>query len=283
MKLSQADENVLTTLFGKEVVEKLSGALKSEDGELSLGVRLNGRVITQDDEKLLKENAVQQGKEIGSKELARELKINLDSGEKDPKIIAEKLKSSIITTLEDKYKNPQPGEREKELEEKLKAEGAKYDKLFGTHSETLTLIEEKDKAFTGLQSEIKTKERNNNILKSFPEKMKMDRNDALLITTNSFDFEDVDGKTVARSKADGQIVTTGTGQPETIDNVVKSFVEKKQWVKGTGMGGGDRSTSGKKGGKTPEEAHKFLTEKGVNPSSPEGIKEFRELTSKVEE
>lgn len=282
MKFSQADENVLTTLFGKEVVEKLSGALKSEDGELSLGARLNGRVITQDDERLLKESAVQQGKEIGSKELAKELKIDLGSGEKDPKIIAEKLRSSVITTLEDKYKNPQPGEKEKELEGRLQTETAKYDKLFGTHTETLKLIEEKEKEYTGLQSQIKTKERNNTILKSFPEKMKMDRNDALTITISSFDFEESDGKTVARSKKDGQIVTNGTGQPETIDNVVKSFVEQKQWVKGSGMGGSDRGEGTKKGGKTPEEAHKFLTEKGVNPSSPEGIKEFRELTSKTE-
>jgi hypothetical protein len=280
MKLSQVDENVLTTLFGKEVVDKLSGALKSDDGELSLGAKLKGRVITDEDERTLKENSVQQGKEIGSKELAKELGLTLDAGEKDPVKIAEKLKNSITTTLEEKYKNQQPGEREKELETKLKESTNKYDALFETHGNTLKTVTEKDELYRGLETKIKVKERNNTILKSFPEKMSQDKNDALIIINSTFVFDELDGKSVI--KRDGEIIRNGAGVPEVYDNIIKSFVEEKKWVKASGMGGGDRTQSGLKKGLTPEQAEKAIIESGKDAGSPEGIKMFNEMIQKVE-
>lgn len=279
MKLSQVDENVLTTLFGKEMVEKLSGALKSDDGELSLGAKINGRVITEAEESTLKENSVQQGKELGLKEVAKEMKLDLANGEKDAKIIAEKAINAITTRLEEKHKNQKPGEVEIELQGKLKDANEKYDTLFETHNKTLITVKEKNEAFTGLQNEIKVKERNNTVLKLFPEKMGMDRNDALLITTNTFEFEELDGKKVI--KRSGEVIRNGAGEPETYENVIKSFVEEKKWIKSNGMGGGDRGGSGGKTGLTAEQAEKTILESGIDPGSTEGLKKFNEMTKQT--
>jgi hypothetical protein len=278
MKFSQADESVLVKLFGKEKADKLSGALKSDDGELSLDLRITGRVITDEEERTLKESAENQGKELRSKELAKELGLTLDAGEKDPVKIAEKLKTSIETTLEEKYKNPQPGEREKELETKLADATSKYDTLFETHGKTLKTIEEKDELYKGLETKIKVKERNNTILKTFPEKMKMDRNDALLITVNTFEFDEQDGKSII--KRDGEVVRNGAGEPETYENVIKSFVEEKEWVKGKGMNGSDRGGLAGQKGLTAEQAEQAIIKAGKDPGSSEGLKMFSEMTSK---
>jgi len=276
MKLSQVDTEVLTKLFGKEMVEKLSGALKSDDGELSLGARITGRVITHDEEKDLKENAIQQGKELRSKELAKSLKVELNAGEKDPDKIAEKLINSITDSLEEKYKNPKPGEREKELEVKLTDATSKYDALFKTHGDILEVVEAKETEYKELENKIKVKDRNNNILKSFPEKMSMDRGDALLIMVNTFEFDEQDGNQVI--KRSGDIVRNGAGEPETYENVIKSFVEEKNWVKGSGMNGDDRDDKHKKTGLTAEEAEKVITDSGKDPGSQEGLKLFNEMT-----
>ena len=131
MALSQADLQVIQTVFGK-TAEELSGALSS-DQEVSLGLRLNGRVISQEEEQKLKTNLTDAGIEIGYKKLAKAAEIDLAEGEKDAAIIAEKIKTNITTSLEEKYKNPKPGEREKELEGKLEAEQLKYNKLLETH------------------------------------------------------------------------------------------------------------------------------------------------------
>jgi len=277
--ISQADLKVIQTVFGK-TAEELSGAISSEQ-EVSLGLRLNGRVISQEVESALKTTLTDAGVEIGLKKIAKEIGLTLEAGEKDAKIIAEKLKASISTELEEKYKNPAPGEKERELEEKLIAERLKYDKLFGTHDLTLKQIEEKEKAFNGLQKEIKTKERNNSILKTFPEKMKMNRDHALLIITNTFEFDEVDGQQVI--KKGGQVVTDAVGKPEKLENIIPSFVEENGWVKGSGMGGDDRPPTGSnKGGKTPDEAAKIVKEKyGDNAASTEGIKLYSELTAKI--
>ena len=281
MKFTQADKETFIHLFGEEKYNILSGALNSEEGELPLGLRIEGRVISQKEESDLKTTLTDAGVEIGYKKVAKEAGLSLSDGEKDAKIIADKLKSTITASLEEKYKNPQPGERETELEAKLQAELLKYDKLKETYDNVLTQIEEKDKAFTGLQKDIKTKERNNSVLKSFPEKMKMDRNDALLIFTNTFEFDEVDGQQVI--KRGGEIVTDAIGKPEKLENIVPSFVEEKNWIKGAGMNGGDRNGSGKKSGLTPDQATKLVKEKyGDNATSPEGIKLFRELTAKAE-
>jgi len=255
--ISQADLKVIQTVFGK-TAEEISGAISSEQ-EVSLGLRLNGRVISQEDESALKTTLTDAGVEIGLKKIAKEIGLTLEAGEKDAKIIAEKLKASITTDLEDKYKNPQPGEKEKELEEKLIAERLKYDKLFSTHDLTLKQIEEKEQAFNGLQKEIKTKERNNSILKTFPEKMNMNRDHALLIITNTFEFDEVDGQQLI--KKGGQIVTDAVGRPEKLENIIPSFVEENGWVKGYGMGGANRPPLvSNKGGKTPDEAAKIVKE-----------------------
>jgi hypothetical protein len=271
--LSQANIKWISELSGVSV-EEISGALSKEE-EVTLGL-----VVTQEEEQRLKDDSFKRGAEIRTKDLAKELSLDLDDGEhKDIKKVAEKLKITVSASLEDKYKNPQPGEKEKELEGKLQAANLKYDKLFETHENVLGQVQEKEKAYSGLQKEIKTKERNNAILKTFPEKMKMDRNDALLIFTNTFEFDEVDGNQVI--KKDGQIVTDAVGKPEKLENIVPSFVEEKNWLKGAGMGGGDRNQGGnKKGGKTPDEAAKIVREKfGDNTTSPEGVKFFKELIS----
>lgn len=278
MKLSQVDSDVLTKLFGKDLVDTLSGALKPEEGELSLGARINGRVITVEDEKNIRQNAEQQGKELRSKELAKALNIELSSGEKDPVKIAEKLTDTITESLEEKYKNPKPGEREIELEGKLKDSTSKYEALFKTHGDTLKDVTEKEEAYKGLEKKIQVKERNNTILKSFPEKMNMDRNDALLITVNAFEFDEQDNKSVI--KRNGEIVRNGAGEPETYENVIKSYVEEKKWVKGNGMNGKDRDGNHTKKGLTSEQAEKAIIDSGKDPGSPEGLKAFLELTEK---
>jgi hypothetical protein len=282
MKFAQADKETFIHLFGEEKYNILSGALNSEEGELPLGLRIEGSVKTQEEIQKIKTDSELQGKELRSKELAKALGLTLDAGEKDPVKIAEKLKTSITTSLEEKYKNPKPGEREKELEENLKAEQLKYNKLLETHESTKGEIEDWQTKYEKKEKEIKTKERNNSILKSFPEKMKMDRNDALLIFANTFEFDESEGQQVI--KRNGEIVTDSIGKPEKLENIVSSFAEEKQWLKGAGMNGGDRGGSGgKKGGRTPDEATKIVKEKyGDNATSPEGIKLYNELTATAE-
>lgn len=280
--ISQANIKWISQLSGVSV-EEISGALSSEE-EVTLGLRLNGVVKTQDEIKEIKEDSFKRGAEIRTKDLAKELSLSLDDGEhKDIKKVAEKLKETIETSLEDKYKNPQPGEKEKELEDKLLAANMKYDKLFETHGSILKTVKEKEKAFTELKMDIKSKERNNSVLKHLPEKLKQDRNDALIIINSTFEFDEVDGNQVI--KRNGQIVTNDVGKPETLENIVPAFAEEKNWLKGSGMGGGDRNHSGNnsKGGKTPDEATKIVKEKfGENYTSSEGIKLFRELTAVAE-
>lgn len=275
--ISQADLQTIATVFGKKT-DEISSAI-SQDGEVSLDLRLNGRVITQEDEKKLKDTVRSAGVEIGYKQLAKELDLDLGADEKEAKIIAEKLKSAVIGSLEEKYKNPQPGEREKELEEKLSAEQLKYNKLLETHENTSIQIDEWQKKYSGLEQEVKTKERNNSVLKSFPEKMKMDRNDALLIFTNTFEFDEVEGHQVI--KRGGQIVTDAIGKPEKLENIVLSFAEEKKWTKGEGIHF-DEKKKNTKGGYTPEEAYKIVREKyGDDAAGSEGTKLFAELTAKA--
>ena len=277
MSISQADLQTIATVFDKKT-DEISSAI-SQEGEVSLGLKLNGRVISQEDEKTLKDTIRAAGVEIGFKQIAKEAGFDLSPEDKDAKVIADKLKVNITTALEDKYRNPQPGEKEKELTEKLESEQLKYNKLLKTHETTSKEIEEWQTKYQTKEKEIKTKERNNSILKHFPDKMKQDRSDALLIFVNTFEFDESDGKQVV--KRNGEIVTDSVGKPEVLENIVSSFVEEKNWIKGSGMNGNDRNSGSKKGGRTPEEAQKVITEKlGVgNEATPEGIKMFRELTA----
>ena len=273
--ISQANIKWISTLSGVSE-EEISGAL-SKTEEVTLDLKLGGRVITQDEESTLKTTLTDAGVEIGYKKLAKEAGITLSSGEKDAKVIADKLRAGITTALEEKYKGQTPSDELTAAQQKIKDTEKAYETLLTTHQNTLGLVEEKEKLYTGLQTEIKTKDRNNTILKAFPEKMTMDKGDALLIATNTFQFEDVDGVMVA--KRDGQVVTDGLGKPEKIDNIIKSFTEEKKWIKGAGMGGSDRVPGSVRKGLTPEAAEKAIAESGKDPGSPEGLKMFNEMIS----
>lgn len=276
--ISQENIKWISTLSGVSE-EDISGALTKEE-EVKLPFKLDGRVITQAEEATLKTTLTDAGIEIGYKKISKAAGIELGNGEKDPVIIAEKLKAGITQTLEEKYKGQTPSDELKAAQEKTEAAEKAYNKLLETHESTLAIVEEKEKSYTNLQKEIQKKERNNTILKSFPDKMKMDRNDALLITTSAFEFEEIEGVMVA--KRDGQVVTDGLGKPEKIDNVVKSFVEEKSWVKGSGMNGGDRAGggSGLPKGMTDDAALAYMTEKGVDSMTEKGTEMFTQLTSK---
>lgn len=277
MSFSQADIQVIQTVFGK-TFEEISGALSSEQ-EVSLGLRLNGRVITQEEEGELKEKGIQQGKQIGYKEIAKGLDLSLDSGEKDPLIIAEKLKTTLSSTLEEKYKGQTPSDELTAALEKNKDWENKYNKLNGTYEETVSKVGELEHKYTGLQEENKNKELNNTILKSFPDKMKMDKDDALLIARNSFNFEHTDNGLVV--KKDGQIVTDPVGNPATVDTIIKSFVEEKKWIKGSGMNGSDRGGSGSRfpKGLDHDAAVKYIKEAGHDPMDPKGSEMYIEVTA----
>lgn len=275
--ISSEDLKVISTVFGK-TSDEISSAISKEE-EVSLGLRLNGRVISQEEEKTLKDTIRNAGVEIGFKQLAKELDINLTSEDKEAKIIAEKLKAKTIETLEEKYKNPQPGERETELEQKLASEQAKYEKLFSTHESKLKEIDEWQTKYQTKETEIKTKERNNSILKSLPDKVKYNRDHALIVINNILEAEESDGEVIY--KRDGKAITDAVGKPEKLEVIVPSLAEEFGWLKGSGMGGSDRSGQGSaKGGKSPDEAAKIVREKyGDNAASPEGIKLFKELTT----
>lgn len=278
MSLSQADLQVIQTVFGK-TAEELSGAISS-DSEVSLDLRLNGRVLSQEAEQELRATATDAGVEIGFKKLAKAAGIELGAGEKDADIIAGKLKTGITTALEDKYKNMTPTEELVAAQSKAAEWEQKYGKLNETYEGSSAKVVEWEQKYSGLENEIKQNDINSTLTKAFPDKMKMDRDDALLIARNAFDFERTDNGIVA--KRNGQIVTNPVGDPEKIDNVIKSFVEEKQWIKSAGMGGGDRGAGGSTlpGGMTDDAALSYLTEKGIDPMSREGSEAFSQLTSK---
>ena len=283
MKLSQADENVFTTLFGKEVLDKLSGALKSDDGELSLGAKINGRVISQEDETKLKTTLTDAGIEIGYKKLSKAAGVELSSGEKDADIIAGKIKTGITATMEEKYKGQTPDDELKASQKKVTDLEAAQTKLLGTYEQSKFDLEESNKKYSGLETEMKTTSIHNAILAAFPEKMKQDKKDALLITTNAFDFEEreIDGKMIGVTidKLTKAIVTDPVGKPEKRENVIKAFVETKGWVKGSGMNGKDRGgESGLPKGMSDDAAMKYIEEAGKDPMSSEGSEMFTELT-----
>lgn len=277
--ISQADLQTIATVFGK-TSEELSGALTSET-EVSLGLRLNGRVISQEEETSLKENSVKQGKEIGYKEVAKNLELSLEPGEKDPAVIAEKLKTTLSTKLEEKYKNQTPSDELKELQRKLEEQESSYNKLKGTYEETTTKVDEWKNKYSELQNNFESKEFNNQILSHLPEKMKIDREDALNLIRLGIEVEKTDAGTIY--KRNGQIITDAVGKPEKLENVVKSYVEEKKWIRGAGMGGDDDKTGGSRGipkGLSEQDAYKWLEDRNIEPMSDEGTTKFLELTSK---
>ena len=275
--LNQADLQTISTVFGK-TVEEISGAISSEE-EVSLDFRLNGKVYTTEEieakTKVNKEAYI----EIGLKNVAKEAGIELSPGEKDPKIIATKLKENIVAGMEEKYKNMTPPEELKNALEKTVEWENKYNQLNSTYEEATKTLEESNKKYSDLQSQIKIKERNNKILSAFPEKMKMDKSDALLIVTNTLAFEN-DEIGNLQIKKDGKTILDAVGENETLDNVIKSFAEEKGWMGKKGVKGNDRNPDGDPRGMTDEKAIAYMEEKGIDPMSNKGSKIFLELTSK---
>jgi hypothetical protein len=272
--ISQADLKVISTVFGKNI-DELSGALSSEE-EVSLDLRLNGKVLTEEEQKGIKESAVKQGKEIGYKEIAKNLELELEPGEKDPTTIAEKFKSSLSSVFEEKYKNQTPTEEVLAAAKKATEYEEKYKKLFQTHQEKEKEVEEWKTKYTEKERAIKEKDLNNKILSVLPTDISMDKSDALLIIRNTLSFDEEEGRMKIRQG--DKLFNDPVGEPETLDNVIKSFVETKGWIKKEGgMGGGDRGgAGGQVKNMTPEQAYKYLKEKGIAPTSPEGIKFFNE-------
>jgi hypothetical protein len=275
--ISQADQEIIATVFSK-TPEELSGALTAEN-EVSLGLRLNGKVFTQEEIDQLKKTHTDAGVEIGTKKMASALKIDLDAGEKDPVKLAEKLRSSVISQLEEKYKNPEPGEQLAKSIEKQKEWETKYNTLLQTHEKETEKIQEWEKKYNSVIVENKNKTLNEKIISSFPEKMRMDRSDALLIFRNNFEHdEDDEGNIIF--KRGGKIVQDPVGNPEKLENIVKGFVEEKKWIKTGGMGGGDDPQPGLPKGMSADQAVAYLQEKGIEPMSQKGSEMFTKLVSK---
>lgn len=275
---SQADIKVISTVFGK-TPDEISGALSSTE-EVSLDLRLNGKVLTDEQQKELRESAVKQGKEIGYKEIAKGLELELESGEKDPVKIAEKFKTTISSVLEEKYKNPNPTDEQIALAKKAAEWEGKYKTLFDTFKSKETEVNEWKSKYDQKEQAIKNEALNNKILSSLPKDIAMDKGDALLIIRNSLAFEESDGKLIVK-KGD-KVYNDPVGEPEPLENVVKLFTEEKGWIKRDGgMGGKDRNgLPPTKKGLTPDQAYKYLQEKGIAPASQEGLNLFNELTSK---
>lgn len=277
MPVNQDDSKVLTAIFGEEVANKISGAISEE---LSLGLRLNGKILTADEQKNLKDEAITQGKELRSKELAKALGLDLEPGEKDPAIIAEKLKVSISTVLEEKYKSQTPTDEIIGLAKKASEFEDKNKKLLETLGvKEKEVVEWQDK-YTKKELAEKETKFNNEILSVIPDKIPLSKGDALVVIKNCLK-EEVDEKGVITYLVDGERQLDSLGNPEVLANVIPFIVEKKGWIKSNGMGGGDRKPNGiTTKGLTPDAAMKKIADAGINPTSAEGLKLFKEYTSK---
>lgn len=275
--ISQADLQTIATVFDK-TPDEISGAF-SQEGEVSLGLRLNGRVISQDDEAAFKEKHVKQGKEIGYKEIARGLGIDLASGEKDANLIAEKFKTTLTAQLSEKFKNMTPTEEMEEIKKRADEWEQKYGKLSSTYEEIQTKNKEWEEKYGTLQKDIADKELNNMILSSLPEKMKISREDALVIIKNSLEFERTDSGLII--KQNGKMFTDAIGNPEKIENALKLFVEDRKWVGNTGgMGEGGNHGDGLPKGLSYDDAIKYIQSKNIDPMSPKGSEMFTSITKK---
>jgi molecular chaperone GrpE (heat shock protein) len=271
MAISQEDSKVLAAVFGEEVAEKISGAV-TED--LTLGLRLNGKILSPEQIRAERESGIIQGKELGYKDIAKESGITLDAGEKDPKIIAEKLKNGLSAFFEEKYKNQTPTEETIALAKKASEYEEKNKKLLETVQTKEREAGEWQEKYTRKERETFEEKLNNRVIAAFGKDMKFDRGDALLITRSKIEFSpDESGNIIC--KREGKIITNAMGDPETPENVVLSFSEEKGWYKQGGMGGSDRKNEA--GSKYPsglddEGKRQWLKGKGIAPLSPEGLK-----------
>jgi hypothetical protein len=278
--LSQADLQTIATVFNMNV-EDVSGAISSQE-ESPLNLRLNGTVRTQQDWDSHRESGIQQGKEIGSKELARALEITIDTGEKDPAIIAEKLKTTLSSQFEEKYKNMTPTEEMEELRTKLLNSENSNTKLNETLQAKLLEIEESNAKYSGLQNDIIERDKNSEIRKFLkdPEKSGLSYDQQLALFKMEYNIDKGDNGFIPMQGEN--IVMNPTGQPETVENVVKLWLDNQSFTKSrSGMGGGDRGGAGyTPKGLNDDEAYKYMEEKGIDPMSQEGSKTFMEITSK---
>jgi myosin heavy subunit len=279
--LSQANKEWISKLGGVSV-EDVSRA-ESDEKEVQLDLKLSGRVITQEDEKLLKEISKNQGIEIGCKEIAQNLEINLEPGEKKTDIIAKKIKDNLSNVFEEKYKNQTPDESFKEMEAQLKESKDKYNKLFETHKAKQDEVKQLEEKFNGLQNNIKQKEINNHILQKLPKGLKFEPEEGLYLSQRYLEIKENEKGYIPIDKETGNIITNGIGEPETVENALKLIAEKRNWyTRKPGMGGENRN--GKTtiaGGKTRDEAYKMIKDKGIPVASDEGLKMFKELTTPV--
>lgn len=279
MLLNQADSQVFEAVFGKDALDKVSGALTSLE-EMPLGLRITGKILTPEQITENKETAINQGKELRSKELAKALGLTLDAGEKEPEIIAEKLKSVLSATYEEKYKNQTPAEETIALAKKASQFEDSNKKLLETLGLAQKEVVEWQDKYTKKEQSEKEEKLNTEILSCFPDKMAYERADALLVTKHILK-EEKDDNGVITYLVNGARQLDSLGNPESLKNVISFIVDMKKWNKAPGMGGGDRKPEGSGiKGLTPDAAKVMIQSKGINPTSQEGLKLFKEYTSK---
>jgi len=276
MALSQADLQVIQTVFGK-TAEELSGALSSED-EVTLGLKLDGTVYTPEQIKDIGTKNQDAWIEVGYKKIAKELELELKEGDKDVKIIAGKLRGAVEAEMEEKYKDRTPSEELKAAQKARDTEIDKYNILYKTYEEKLTELELEKENSNKFKNETKEKERDNNILSYFPDKMLQDKNDALLIAKNSITSEEIEG--VTYHKINGKNVLDATGKPAEFQDVILQLVEDKGWVKGNGKEGKDQNPDRKTvpNNLSYSDAEAYLAKKGIPAMSQEGSELFAQLT-----
>jgi len=278
--LSQADLQVIQTVFGK-TTEELSGAISSTE-EVTLGLALKGKVYTPEEAKALEVKSQDAWIQIGVKKMAHELEVELGEGEKDVTIIASKLRAKVDEEFEEKYKDQTPDEK---LAQSIKAKEAieeQYKALHRTFREKEVELKKEQESSAEYKKTVAQKEFDNNMLSYFPEKLLTDRGDALLISKNAISSEEIDGTTYY--SINGERVLAADGIPADLKTTVQKLSENKGWVKGVGKKGEDD----KKGyhaitNMSDNDAMAALEKRGVNPMSPEGSKQFSEMTRDYEE
>lgn len=281
MTIVKADQEIIQTVFGK-TAEELSGALSS-DKEVPLGLKLPGKIYKPDEIEKLKTANKDIGIEIGYKKVAKASGVKLEAGEKDPEIIAGKLKTGMEKKLEKKYKNPSPSDELKIALEGKKAAENKYDVLLKTHNKTKEDLNEAKEDYKGLEIETASKKRETAILSYFPEKMKQDRADGLLIIKNVLETKIVDD--VEHHTYKGELITDNLGNPADLKAAVEKVVEDKKWVKGAGKGGDDDTPPS---GSMPDnlddkKATEYIEKRGIEPMSTEGSQMMIKLTKNHKE
>jgi len=265
-------------VFGK-TSDEISSAI-SQEGEVLLGLKLPGKIYTQDEIEGLKTAIRGAGVEIGLKQISKQFGIDLNGEDKTPEFVANKIKSIVSNEFEEKYKNQTPDEKLIELQKKIEEQQKSYDKLKGTYDSTITQVDEWKNKYSELENNYESKEINNKILSYLPEKLKIEKEDALNLIRLGIQVEKTDNGIIY--KKNGQIITDAVGKPETLENVVKSFVEEKKWIRGSGMNGKDTEIgiNGLPKGLTESDAYKWLEDRNIEPMSEEGTEKFLQLTSK---